>query len=191
MIKTKKDLAYYLESDRIALKKNRKRPRFVGDEIWTYQRLLRRAEYWHNCGNKYIALFLFYRMRKYGIKLGYSIPLNVFGPGLSIAHIGTIIVSKGAKIGANCRIHVDVNIGAVSGESEAPKIGDNVYIAPGSKIFGNIVIASDIAIGANSVVNNSFLNQGITIAGIPAKKISDKGSEKHLIKATQYLTNKF
>jgi serine O-acetyltransferase len=71
---------------------------------------------------------------------------------------------------------VCVNIGASGGRSEAPQIGDNVYIAPGAKIYGDITIADGIAIGANAVVNDSFLEPNVTIAGVPAKKIGDGGS---------------
>ena len=38
-------------------------------------------------------------------------------------------------------------------------------------------IADDIAIGAMSIVNKSFHESGITIAGNPAKKISNNGSK--------------
>ena len=107
---------------------------------------------------------------------GYSIPPNVFGKGLSIAHRGTIVVNSHSIIGDNCRIHACVNIGTVPGVSfAAPIIGNDVYIAPGVKIYGKIVIASGIIIGANAVVNKSFDEENICIAGIPAQKISDKG----------------
>ena len=43
------------------------------------------------------------------------------------------------------------------------------------KIYGNIRIASGIMIGANAVVNKSFDEENICIAGVPAKKISDLG----------------
>jgi serine O-acetyltransferase len=80
-------------------------------------------------------------------------------------------VNGGAKIGANCRIHPDVVIGAgASYRYKALKIGDNVFIGPGAKIFGDITIADGIAIDANAVVNKSFLETNITIAGVPAKK---------------------
>lgn len=121
-----------------------------------------------------------------GIHLGFSIPINVFGPGLSIAHRGTIVVNKGTRVGENCRIHACTNIGSGRGSILlAPKIGNGVYIGPGAKIFGNVEIADDIAIGANSVVNKSFYEQGISIAGVPAKKINNKGSNGMLIKATK------
>jgi serine O-acetyltransferase len=114
------------------------------------------------------------------MRLGYSIPPNCFGPGLAIIHRGTIVINDASIIGANCRIHTCVNIGATSGQKEAPEIGNNVYIAPGVKIFGGVTIADNIAIGANAVVNKSFLEPNITIAGVPAKKISENGSERHI-----------
>jgi serine O-acetyltransferase len=121
-----------------------------------------------------------------GIHLGFSIPINVFGPGLCIAHRGTIVVNKDARIGENCRIHACTNIGSGRGSDVlAPKIGNGVYIGPGAKIFGNVEIADDIAIGANSVVNKSFYEKGISVAGVPAKKINNKGSNGMLIKATK------
>ena len=50
-------------------------------------------------------------------------------------------------------------------------IGDNVYIGPGAKIFGDIRIADGIATGANCVVNRSFDEPGTSIAGLPSRKI--------------------
>ena len=43
-------------------------------------------------------------------------------------------------------------------------------------MFGRIEIADGIAIGANAVVNKSFLENNISIAGIPAKKIGNMGT---------------
>ena len=154
--------------------------RFLYDDIYRYKVTLRKTEYYTNCATSPFgrALSFFYRFRlnRCGRALGFSIPKNVFGPGLSIAHRGTIVVNPAARIGKNCRIHVCVNIGASSGDNKAPRIGDNVYIAPGAKLFGDIQIADGIAIGANAVVNKSFLEPNITIAGVPARKISSKGA---------------
>lgn len=94
-----------------------------------------------------------------------------------------IVVNGGAKIGANCRIHVDVNIGTEAGkDSAAPKIGDNCYIAPGAKIFGPITIGAGTVIGANAVVNKSFPDGNQTLGGVPARVISFKTSDGLLIK---------
>jgi serine O-acetyltransferase len=43
-------------------------------------------------------------------------------------------------------------------------------------IAGKLTIADTIAIGSHSYVAKSFLEEGITIAGSPAKKVSNKGS---------------
>lgn len=108
-------------------------------------------------------------------------PNYVFGPGIAIVHSGTIVVSGKARIGKNCRIHVCTNIGnALShGKDGTPVIGDNVYIGPGAKIFGPITIGNNVAIGANAVVNKSFPDN-CTIAGVPAKKISNNTSEGYI-----------
>ncbi|MEK4268049.1 MULTISPECIES: hypothetical protein [Bacillus] len=54
-----------------------------------------------------------------------------------------------------------------------PTIGDHVWIGPGAKLFGNIKIANGITIGANAVVNRSFTEENITIAGVPAQKVKE------------------
>ena len=57
------------------------------------------------------------------------------------------------------------------GGQKAPKIGNNVYIGPGAVLFGDIEIADNCWIGANAVVNKSFLESYSVIAGVPAKVI--------------------
>ena len=200
MIRTKKDYLYYLEADKIAL--NMYRPRsmverfdsaIVGN-VWGFQRLLRKVEYYKNC-KKYSHVnpyyyWLYWKLRRAQIKYGFMIGPNIFGPGLSIAHPGPIVVNSSTRVGSNCRIHSGVVIGTEAGYSDkSPHIGSNVFIGPGAKIFGEIVIADGIAIGANSVVARSFLEPNITIAGVPARKISDKGSKGLLIDATEKIKN--
>ena len=182
MILSKEDYLNYLEADRVALGRA-KQNSFVNlvnlmapDYIWDFQRLLRKLEYYKNVKkdgyiNKIIYLYLKLKYRRLSVKLSFTIPENVFGPGLSIVHYGTIVVNANAKVGANCRIHVGTNIGASGGTNKAPQIGDNVYLAPGAKILGNIKIPSNTAIGANSVVNKSFEEENMLIAGMPAKVI--------------------
>jgi serine O-acetyltransferase len=116
------------------------------------------------------------------LRLSFTIPLNVFGPGLSISHYGTIVVNKHAVIGANCRIHPGVCIGGLNGKS--PRIGNNVYIGPGVKIFGDITIGDNVAIGANAVVNKD-VPMKVTVAGNPAEIISDKGSCELIVPGTE------
>ncbi len=188
MIRSKEDYLRYREADKNSLGIRGSRLQLLTHDIWKYERLLRKVEYYENCRTglvwKPIWIYLKIRLKRKSRKLGFNIPPNVFGPGLSIGHPGPITVNKAAIVGENCRIHTCVFIATKAGfSSSAPKIGNNVYIGPGAKIFGPIEIADDIAIGANAVVNKSFLEPGITIAGVPAKKISDKGSEGLVIRA--------
>lgn len=177
MIRSKEDYLRYLEADRVALGRGKKTLfRFIApDYIWDFQCLLRKVEYYKNVKNdpfsKLIYLYLKLKFRKLSLKLSFTIPENVFGPGLAIVHYGTIVVNANAKVGANCRIHVCTNIGASGGNTKAPQIGDNVYLAPGAKIYGDIRIPSNTAIGANSVVSKTFLEENTFVAGIPAKVI--------------------
>ena len=142
-----------------------------------FQRRLRKIEYYHNVlrGNLFCRIYLIFLeiiQHRTSTRLGFSIPKNVFGPGLCIVHYGTIVVSPKAKIGENCRIHPSTSVGEYNG---APTIGNNVYIGPGAKIFGGICIGDNVAVGANAVVNTDILSN-VTVGGIPAKVISTSSS---------------
>lgn len=183
MITDKATYKKYLEQDQVALFQNRKVgiKEYFKNDVFRFQRLLRKAEYLKNCKSDPFSKILYwgvkFRLRNLQFKLGFSIPENVFAEGLAIVHYGTIVISPKAVIGRNCRLHVCTNIGAdAKNGSAAPRIGDNVYIGPGAKLFGNIVIGDNTIIGANAVVNKSFPNGNCTIGGVPAKVISDKGS---------------
>jgi len=184
MINSYEEYLEYLKADRISLNRTKTLKALLFDDVWRFQRLMRKLEYLTNCRkNLFRRAFVAYQYQKQGRKLGFSIPINVFGPGLSIAHPGTIVVNGGAKVGSNCRLHVCVNIGTEAGKSsDAPSIGDNCYIGPGVKMFGKIDIGPNMAIGANAVVNKSFPTGNATIGGIPAKVVSDKTSDGLLIR---------
>ena len=171
MIESKKDLKEYLEADKVSLDISRKKPKLFGDCLWKFEIILRKHEYYLNTGKKIRALYFKYKHTKLGLKLGFSIPCNCFGKGLRLNHYGSVIVNSKAKIGEFCSIFNDVNIGEDYNQN-CPTIGNNVWIGPGAKIFGSIYIANNIMIGANSVVNKSFLDENVRIAGVPAKVVS-------------------
>lgn len=187
MIRNKEDLKYYLERDRIADGFEGSKPKKIGgwpNAIWKYKVYLRKAEYFRNIEKKNILQIILekYYLLRYthlGIKLGYTIPLNVAEEGLSLPHYGTIIVNGKSHIGKNCRIMADVVVGSTNGVNIAATIGDNVYIGAGAKIIGNIIIGNDVCIGANAVVTKN-VEGGITVAGIPARRISDSNSRVNL-----------
>ncbi len=147
---------------------------------WRYQHLLRRCEWIRNtrrfpCLTNLFYFFNKFRLRRMGIRLGFSISENTCGKGLSLPHYGSIIIHPDCRIGENCRIHAGVNIGSDARGDGVPRIGNNVYIGPGAKIFGGISIGDNCAIGANAVVNRSFPD-GVTLGGVPARVISENDS---------------
>lgn len=190
MILSKEDYLYYRECDKNALGQNnvKIKHRLFKDAIWKYERLLRKAEYIKNCKHGLIprlyGVWIQYRFVRLGEHLGMTIGLNVIGPGLAIVHSGTIVISHHARIGANLRIHEGVTIG-VSGDgylsgTNAPIIGNNVFIGSGAKIIGGIHIADNVAVGANAVVILDIIEPKTTWAGVPARMVSHRGSGDYM-----------
>ncbi|SDO55863.1 serine O-acetyltransferase [Halobacillus aidingensis] len=188
MIKSLEDYKRFLECDYKAtgIYKSGLKNRLL-DRRFKFYKSLRKAEYYTNCRNDFFgklkAKFLRNRHKWLCDKYNWTIPINVFEEGLAIVHVGPIVVSHKAKIGKNCRLHICVNIGSawVNGEAGAPVVGNNVYFAPGVKMFGPISIGDNTAIGANSVVNKPFPEGNCTIGGIPAKIISNNTSKKYIL----------
>ena len=119
--------------------------------------------------NKKIRAFL------YGIKANrlaskYNLELyGEIGENIRIWH-GNTIINGNAKLGNNVQLHGNNCIGEKS-NGDAPMIGNNVEIGYGTSIIGNIKIANNVIIGANSLVNKSFYEEGVVIAGCPARVI--------------------
>ena len=84
-----------------------------------------------------------------------------------------------------------VNIGASGGKKDAPHAGDMIYITLGSKLFGNIELRNNVAIGANAVVNKSYKEDNITLAGVPAKIVSYHDCRDYVIDAVNLVNNAY
>lgn len=178
MIKNRQDLKEYLEADRIQLGVRIKQPRPFVDDVWKFEIVLRYYEYWLNQSGffaKFMTFIYKFRWHKMQFKYGIGIGPNCVGKGLSIAHINGININDKAIVGDNLRIQECVTVGA-SGGDKAPRIGNNVFLASGCKVMGDVYIADDCVVGANAVVVHDVLEPGITVAGVPAKKISNKDS---------------
>jgi len=103
------------------------------------------AEYYTNMNSKFgyiTAHVLMIKLNILSYKLGFYIPINVFGSGLYIPHFGSIVVNPNCRIGNNCALHANVVIGQSNGG--VPIIGNDVFIGLGAKIFGDIYIADNI-----------------------------------------------
>lgn len=136
--------------------------------LYRHAKLLRKAEYAENT-RAWNRRWRLMRLLRLQTRYGMSIPLNVLGEGFSIAHLGTVIINAGSRIGSNCRIHPGVCVGANGGNP--PRIGSNCYLGPGAKIFGDIELADGIKVGANAVVNKSCDIPGAHLVGVPARVV--------------------
>lgn len=85
--------------------------------------------------------------------------------------IGCVII-KSAKIGEHVIIGTNVLIGGRSNKEGAPKIGNNVYIATGAKVLGNITISDNVIIGANAVVIHD-VPSNCSVGGVPARILKE------------------
>ena len=97
---------------------------------------------------------------------GIEIPrATVIGPGLFIGHFGGITISSAAVLGRNASISQNITIGlAGSGDKlGVPVIGDDVYIAPGARLFGKITIGHNVKIGANAVIYKSVPDNSVAV----------------------------
>jgi serine O-acetyltransferase len=106
---------------------------------------------------------------------GIELPRNAtVGPGLYIGHFGGITVSAKTVIGSHCNLSQNITIG-LSGKGDkrgVPTIGDNVYVAPGARLFGKIRIGNNVKIGANAVIYKDIPDNAVAVLD-PGFKIID------------------
>lgn len=179
MIKSKKALHDYLEYEyRIYHLKWGAVKKLLGSEsaiIWSWQKRLRKTEYYYNTNKKLrynlSKILLNWRSNKYGLHIG----LNVFDKGLHVMHLGSILTNGGVRAGRDCAIHINTALVAQGVSNDTPVLGNNIVIGVGATIVGGVTLADGIAVGANALVNKSFNEPNIAIAGVPAKKISENG----------------
>lgn len=147
-------------------------------KIMKWQRIARITDYhdyqYHTTGSKWHLLMYLWYIRKrnrLGNKLGLEVSTELIGKGLTIYHFNNVVNSN-AIIGENLHLHGCNVIGnAGASDLRCPIIGNNVMMGAGAKVLGNVTIADDIKIGAGAVVVSSFTEPGITIGGVPARKL--------------------
>ena len=102
-----------------------------------------------------------------GAKIGKRLFID---PGMGVD------IGETCTIGDNVTIYQGVTLGGTGKQKgkRHPDIGDNVLIAAGSKVLGNIQINSNVNIGANSVVLQSVPSY-TTVVGIPGHIVKQEG----------------
>ena len=92
----------------------------------------------------------------WGIELDRSARI---GAGLFIGHFGDIHIGGGVVLGRNATLSQGVTIGQA--DARSPVIGEDVYIAPGAKVFGAIRVGNNVKIGANAVVHGDLPDNAV------------------------------
>ena len=158
--------------------------RFLSTPGFRYTALLRfysyaRSAWWCQLGVRQITVLLLHR---YSIRFGIDISRDAqIGAGFYIGHFGGIVVNAAVTIGDNCNLSQGVTLGQVNRgpKTGCPTIGNSVYIGPGAKIIGRIHVGDHSAIGANAVVVHD-VPPNVTVGGIPARVISETGSDGYI-----------
>lgn len=90
------------------------------------------------------------------------------GANLFLPHSGNIIIHPGCSIGDNCTILHEVTLGGTGERASSPRLGNNVFVGPGAKLFGPITIGDGARIAGNSLVI-SDVPAGTVAIGVPAR----------------------
>ena len=179
IISSKEDLKEWLKYEKAKYGSNKIKNFFLLGEsaiLRKHQIILRKAEYYANTNKKLRFAFYKVRLTKMQCKYSIHIPLNTCGKGLKIMHLGPILINGKARLGENCSLHINTALVARGTDDLVPTLGNGIVVGIGSVIVGGVCLADNIAVGACSMVNKSFDEPNIAIAGSPAKKISDNGT---------------
>jgi serine O-acetyltransferase len=108
------------------------------------------------------------RHRFWSAVTGADIPLGTsMGGGISMPHPNGIVVFPGIVIGPNCHLSEQVTLGTREGRHGGPRLGAGVFVGPGAKVLGPVVIGDGAVIEPNSVVLQD-VPPGCIAMGIPA-----------------------
>ena len=180
VITNKTELKEYLAADLQAQPTSRNFiKRFFFDDVVRLKKHLRYAEYHFNARGVFHKLLYGYHMlwlHHLCRVFNSEIPINVFGKGLKIWHAERIIVNGNARVGEYCSISSGVVI--AQAHNEYPVIGDYVELMIDSKVLGGISVADHCRIGANTLVLKPIKEPNTTWAGVPARKITDRGTRE-------------
>jgi serine O-acetyltransferase len=132
--------------------------------------------------NRFLFYFYYLWLRHLKFKYGFDISYRTtIGKGLYIGHFGGIVIHGDTQIGDYCNLSQGMTIGILArgNKTGIPKIGNRVFIGPGSAILGGINIGDDVLIGTNAIVTFDVAANSV-VASPLATIISDKGSKGYI-----------
>ena len=148
--------------------------------IMKWQEASRKTDYYKyridnqpNLVEKIKYLYYIRKKNNLGNRLGLEMNTINVAPGLFIYHFaGGIVCNGNGVLGKNCHLHGNNCIGnAGPHDNRCPILGDNVMVGVGAKIIGNVKIANGVKIAAGAVVVHDVLEEGCTVAGVPARVV--------------------
>jgi serine O-acetyltransferase len=115
-------------------------------------------------------------------------PAAAIGMGIFIDHATGIVIGETAVVGDNVSMLHNVTLGGTGKEQgdRHPKIGDNVLLAAGAKVLGNIRIGNCSKVAAGSVVLNEVPANKV-VAGVPARIVGDSSCPEPALSMDQRL----
>jgi len=100
-----------------------------------------------------------------------QLPLSTeIGPGLLLAHPGTVVFTARARIGAFFTIYHCCTVGTTD-SGDAPVIGDFVTVYTGSHVLGGCDIGSHTRVGAVSLLLDFKCDPASVVVGAPARTV--------------------
>ena len=141
--------------------------------IWLYIYYLRHTEYSLLRYQKRKSIYAFllkiyylYKLRKISYITGFQIPPFTCGKGLTIYHMGSIIINGKVRIGENCTLYPGVLIGWKGPKEQGcARIGNNVFIGSGTKIIGDVKIGDNVTLGQNLVITKDIPENTVVVVG--------------------------
>lgn len=174
MIKTKKELKFFLKEDAKANKIYGSVQYFMEllygsthAHVVRYLRSLRNYEYHLNVNS---PLRFYYKLKNKRLSLRYGIMIfpNTVGYGLRIPHIEGGVIINCKSMGCFCSVNSGVVVGNKDSQENIATIGNNVGIAVGAKIIGKITIGDNSIIAPNAVVVKD-VDANTIVGGVPAR----------------------
>ncbi|MFZ3062334.1 MAG: serine O-acetyltransferase EpsC [Actinomycetota bacterium] len=98
------------------------------------------------------------------------------GKGFFIDHGMGVVIGETTEIGDNVTLYQGVTLGGTGKEKgkRHPTIGNNVVIAAGARVLGDITIGDNSTVGAGAVVIRS-VPPNSTVVGVPGRFVVHRG----------------